>query len=182
MQISRTDRARTRLRWPSFEIDTRRRLVEVAEMAPVPRPRITVRWQQPVPLGAAATLAGAYKLRPRGSSNAEGGEFEVTDESSELLRRLARDPLVADTQNIDRRTWRIVERPEPGPWARVLEAAPILRSRLAPGVFRPENAVPFVYDLFLALPFAAVAVCAVAVLRRNDAPARTTLIGWLRWW
>ena len=171
MEISRIDRDRTRLRWPSFEIDTRRRLVEVAEMAPVPRPRIKVRWQQPVPLGAADTLARAYKLRPRGSSNAEGGEFEATDESPELLRRLAGDPLVADTQNIDRRAWRIIERPDPGPWARAVEAAPILRSRLAPGVFRPENAVPFVYYLFLALPFAAVAVCAVAVLRRNDAPA-----------
>jgi len=170
-EFSRVDRARTQLRRPSFEIDMGRRLVEVTEAAPLPRPRIKVRWQQPVPLGEAERFARSYKLRPRGSASGDGGEFEVTDESPETLRRLAADPVVADTQNIDRRAWRIVERPEPDAWTRAATALPLLRTRLAPGLLRPENAVPFIYYLFLALPFAVAGVCAVAVLRRKDAAA-----------
>jgi hypothetical protein len=171
LEISRIDRDRTRLRRPSFTFDLGRRLIEVADTAPLPRPRIKVRWQQPVPPGASETFAATYKVRPHGSSSGDGGEFELTDESPELLRRLAADPLVADTQNIDRRAWRVVERPEPDAWAKATAALPLLRTRLAPGVFRPENAVPFVYYLFLALPFAAVAACLAAVVRRNDAAA-----------
>jgi len=38
-------------------------------------------------------------------------------------------------------------------------------------VLTPENAVPFVYYLFLALPFATAAVAVAAVLRRHDAAA-----------
>ena len=170
-QISRIDRARTQLRWPRFEFDFRRRLIEVDDAAPLPRPRIAVRWKEPVPLGATETLARAYSLRPRGSSSSIGREFEVTDESPDTLRRLAMDPLVADTQNIDRRLWRIRERPEPGAWFELVQSVPLLRTRLAPGVLRPDNAVPFVYYVFLALPYAAAAVCVAKVLRRRDAAA-----------
>jgi hypothetical protein len=171
-QITSVDRDRTDLRRPTFQFDFRRRLIEVDDAAPLPRPRVKIRWQQPVPLGAAETLARRYGLRPRGSSTADGREFEVTDESPDTLRRLAADPLVADTQNIDRRTWRIRERPEPGAWFELVRTVPLLRTRLAPGVLRPENAVPFIYYLFLALPFAAAAVCVGAVLRDRDAAAR----------
>jgi hypothetical protein len=170
-EFSRVDRARTQLRRPSFGFDLQRRLIEVDAAAPLPRPRIKVRWRQPVPLGAAETLARAYKLRPHGSSSGDGGEFEVTDESPETLRRLAADPLVADTQNIDRRAWRIVERPEPGAWFELVRSVPLLRTRIAPGVLTPENAVPFVYYLFLALPFAVAAASMAAVVRYRDATA-----------
>lgn len=170
-QISSIDRARTRLRWPQFEFDLRRRLIEVDDAAPLPRPRIKVRWKEPVPLGATETLARTYGLRPRESSSSIGREFEVTDESPDTLRRLATDPLVADTQNIDRRAWRIRERPEPGAWFELVQGVPLLRTRFAPGVLRPDNAVPFVYYVFLALPFAAAAVCAGWVLRRRDPAA-----------
>ena len=170
-QISRIDRARTQLRWPQFEFDPRRRLIEIDDAAPLPRPRIAVRWKEPVPLGAAETLARAYRLRPRGSSSGIGREFEVTDESPDTLRRLAMDPLVADTRNIDRRLWRIRERPEPGAWFELVQSVPLLRTRLAPGVLRPDNAVPFVYYVFLALPYVAAAICVGLVLRQRDAAA-----------
>jgi len=171
MEISRVDRNRTQLRRPAFTFDLGRPLIEVVETAPLPPPRIKVRWQQPVPPGARETFASTYKVRPHGSSSGDGGEFELTDESPELLRRLAADPLVADTQNIDRRAWRVVERPEADAWTKATEAVPLLRTRLAPGVLRSENAVPFVYYLFLALPFAAAAACLAAVLRHGDAAA-----------
>jgi hypothetical protein len=171
MQISRVDRGRTQLRWPVFTLDPGRRLIEVEDAAPQPRPRITVRWQQPLPPGAADTFARTYKLRPRGSSSREGREFEVTDESPDLLQRLAADPLVADTQNIDRSEWRIRERPAPDAWLELVRSMPALRTRVLPGVLRPENAVPFVYYVFLALPYIAAALCVSRVVRRGDAAA-----------
>ena len=98
-----------------------------------------------------------------------GAEFSRVDRDRTQLRRPPFDidwraPLVT------------VDAPAPPPrrpglWDDVQRAVPALRARLAPGILRRANAVPFIYYLWLAIPPIAAATLAAGVLRRRDAPA-----------
>jgi len=168
-EFSRIDRDRTALRWPSFDFDPGAKAFEFGAPPVEARARVKVRWREPGPsLGDVETFVKAHDLRPHGSTGKEGAEFEVRDDSPDVLRALALDPLVADTQNIDRTRWTIRERPALGTWDRLRRDVPLLRVHLAPGLLRAVNAVPFVYYVWLALPWVAVAVAALAIRRHRD--------------
>ena len=171
LEFSRVDSSRTELRWPRFTVDVHAPFLETAPPPPEPRPRVKVRWRRPAPSTAEqASFARLHQLTVHEHA-AEGAEFDVIDESPDSLRRMVADPLVADTQNIDRAAWRVTERPAMSRWARARRAMPILRTRVMPGVLAPENAAPFVYYLFLALPIAMAFVSVGGVRGRTDAGA-----------
>lgn len=161
-EFSRVDRARTQLRWPVFTWDHEAPLLTVTPAPVAPPPRIKVRWQPPAPGADAVTaFAERHNLRLAGTSDDAGAEFVVLDDTPAVLRRIAADPAVADTQNIDRDAWRIVERPALSSWERIVRDVPVLRVELLPGILAARNAAPFVYYLWLVLP---VAVSAAALL------------------
>jgi hypothetical protein len=171
-EFSRVDRDRTRLRPPQLTVDWRAPLVAIEPAGPVPHPRVTVRWRDgAAPDGPAlASFARAHRATLASATSA-GAELEILDPSPDNLQRLATDPLVADTSNIDRAAWRIREAPRVGWWQELVRRTPLLRARVAPGVLTGDNAVVFVYYLWLALPLLAAATAALMVWRYRDAAA-----------
>lgn len=146
---------------PRFVIDPTAPLLALAPPTASPA-RINVRWapgvtdDQRLALEQRYTLTNARRLAddPRGRS----WGYTIEDTSDKNLRRLARDPRVEDTLY------------RPAPKASLLDTLqqtwPLLRLRLAPGLIRPENAAPWLYTLFLALP-----VLTLAALRFGRRPA-----------
>jgi hypothetical protein len=167
--FSRVDRGRTNLRWPRLSLDWNAPLVEVAAPEPRQRPLVKIQWRPPAPSDAVrAEFERRHGLQLRARSGEDGSDYAVLDESPSNLQAIAVDPLVLDTHNIDRAVWHITERPDEGWWAALRRKSSVLRARVAPGLLRADNAAPFVYYVWLAIPAVAALVLATIVWRRRD--------------
>ncbi len=132
------------------------------ERTPPPPPRINVRWRREVTEAARTARAQALGLIDGERQSVDVFNYELRDRSAAALQHIVQDPLVADTQGVDRGTF-VLNDPvllrRPSAFERLTTA--VSQVRVLPGVLRADNAVPFVYWLMLLVPIAALAVAAL---------------------
>jgi hypothetical protein len=140
-----------------FAIDTKQPWVVVD---PPSRPRIFVRWKPGTDADIRAERERQYGL----VDGTDDGSYLLTSDRRDIVEALVYDPLVADTHNIDRATFRPIVSQS---WLqRARNRFPLLRTHLAPGVITPTNALAWLYYLTVLVPVVAL-VMLVAVWRRG---------------
>jgi hypothetical protein len=83
--------------------------------------------------------------------------YVLADTRREAIEALVNDPLVTDTHNIDRDSFRPVASES---WLqRARNRSSLLRARIAPGVLTPANALAWLYYATVLVPLAACSPC-----------------------
>lgn len=162
------------LQWPSFVIVPSKKPLTV-EPDPLPLWRqIHVRWAAGVSAAGRAELEQQYHLGgarflsddPRGRT----WRYELLDTSKSNVSALVEDPRVEDTEGIDRGTYRLTRAPR----------VPFLALLLRPGLLQRDNAIAWLYYLFVGLPVVAVGVLLLKryrpLLRSDRLPFETPKI------
>jgi hypothetical protein len=143
----------------TFGFDTSQPLVT---LAPLEYPFVGIRWAPAVSERDRQQLETRYGLDPvPGRTN----QYRIRNVGRENVTELLLDPLVEDTNGIDRR-WRLVPS---GLFAwsafQVRRYFPPARLRVAPGVIAPRNALPWFTWVTFVLPFAVLATALVRIAR-----------------
>ena len=130
--------------------------------------KVSVRWAAGVGGHRRSDLEARYGLT-QPVRQAEGTwMYEVTGDATDDLRALVNDRAVAGTSGIDPDTFRPVVHHR---WLRELRNnIPLLRMRLAPGVFTEQNALAWLHGVTMLLPIAGLALM-VAGWWRGTMPA-----------
>jgi 4-amino-4-deoxy-L-arabinose transferase-like glycosyltransferase len=104
-----------------------------------------------------ARRLGLSDERPFGTPERRTWQYVLADASRDRIRQLVNDPMVEDTDRIDRSNLVLVH-----PESRLirLQRASVLRLRVAPGAWTVENAQAVFYYLLVLLPFAAALLLA----------------------
>jgi hypothetical protein len=168
LAYGRRETARTRLSMrPRLSIPALASVVD----APPPGSPILVRWASQVDEGARAAAEARYGLsegKLRGAASERTWAYRIDDSSREHLRAVISDPLVEDTDGIDRARLTVPSEPF---WVRAQRAVPLLRVRLLPGAWHVANADAMLYSLFRFLPLVA-ALILLADLRDTSSTSR----------
>ena len=130
----------------------------IKPLPPLKPARVRVRWQEGVTAEVRVGLEQRYHLSATGVREGRTWQYELLDASPSNLAALVIDPRVEDSDNINRRTYRLEEPPEPF-------AVSWQRSWIGWVVLSTENAAAWLYYLFVGLPVMAVVVLAVERLR-----------------
>jgi hypothetical protein len=171
---------------PGFVVDWTAPLVIIQPPAPPPPPesarpaRIKVVWAPDVTPETRAELERRFSLRVVGPDEATPSNgrwsYDLVDTSGSNIRALVTDRRVEDTDNLDRKAYRVPGRERPFSLRVLLQDlqrfVPLPGVQVLPGLIRPANAVPWLYYLLFALPGLALAVLLVVRLRR---PAHAAL-------
>jgi hypothetical protein len=184
IEYSRQEADRSRLgARPAFVADWTAPLLTIQPPPPPPesaRPaRIKVRWAPGVTPEARAELERRFDLRvvgpDEGTRSNDRWWYDLADTSGANIKALVTDRRVADTDNLDRKAYRVPGREGPfslqDQWQDLRRLVPMLRVQVLPGLIRWENAVPWLYYLLYALPGLALAVLLVTRLRRSTQAA-----------
>jgi len=134
------------------------------------QPHIHVRWREGAAAQQRADREQALGLAEPLPISGDVVDYAVSDPSPPHLRAIVQDPLVADTDGIDRRTF-VLNDPYythvPTGWERMV--ASVRNLRVLPGVLHRGNAVAFLYYLMYAVP-----VIACLLLARSREPKPST--------
>jgi hypothetical protein len=171
-ELSRQEARRTTNSTVRFTVDPSQPLLQRLASASPPLPRIAVRW--------VATLSPAMRRRaeaelqlltPLPRSDALNWSYALDNTSRAHLASIVSDPRVADTDGVDRARFVLTTPPPPPPgWT-----AEVARWRIAPGVFRSENASSWLYEIAWGVVFCA-SLCALRPSMYNAmATAEVTL-------
>jgi hypothetical protein len=148
-----TERTRLSIR-PRIAITS---LAGVVELPP-PGNAILIRWAPQVDDAArvaAEARHGLLEAKLRGIAAERTWAYRISDSSTDNLRGLISDPLVEDTDGIDRAELTV---PSEALWIRVQRAVPLLRVRLLPGSWNVANADAVLYNVFRLLPLVAALI------------------------
>jgi len=160
----RRETARTRLSIrPRLSIPA---LASIVELPPAGA-SILVRWApqaDDVARVSAESRHGLSEGELRGTAAERTWAYRISDFSKDHLRGLLSDPLVEDTDGIDRAQLTVPSEPL---WLRAQRALPLLRVRLLPGAWNVTNADAVLYSLFRFLPLVA-GIILVANLRQSS--------------
>ena len=141
IELSRAEAARTTNTRFQFSIDTSQPLLHHVERAEI-KPRFAVRW--------ASTLTPEMRRRaeqelqlsdPIVRADESNWSYTSSNVSAAHLAAIVHDPRVGDTDGIDRSRF-VLTTPPPPPEGWI---GSLLRWRVAPGIFRLENATPWLY-------------------------------------
>lgn len=165
LEVSRQEANRTRTEPVVPSIDLNQPLLERAEL-PRTAPRIGVVWGENVTPATQEARERVHGLTRRTQGSERHWAYDATDSSPERLAALVRDPLVAGTDGIDRVRFTILRPTEEPRWVRWQRRVPILRWRLAPGVLREANAVPWLYVMAWAIVLGPMVIALVPFWRR----------------
>ena len=167
----RRETARTRLSIrPRLVIPA---LVSVADVPP-PGSSILIRWAPQVDDKAridAESRHGLLEGSLRGQPADRTWAYRILDSSTGHLRGLLSDPLVEDTDGIDRAELTVPSEPL---WVRAQRALPLLRVRFLPGTWNVSNADAFLYGLFRFLPLVAGFIL-IGTLRQPSSASRVEI-------
>ncbi len=133
--------------------------------------KVSVRWVA----GRRRDLEAHYGLT-QPVQQAEGTwMYEVSGEAAGGLQALVNDRAVAGTSGIDPDTFRPVVHHR---WLRELRnSVPVLRMRLAPGVFTEQNALGWLHGVTMLLPIVGLALMAAGWWRGTMPPATMAALG-----
>ena len=129
-------------------------LAGVVEMPP-PGSAILIRWAPQVDDAARGAAEARHRLvegKLRGIPTERTWAYRISDSSRDNLRGLISDPIVEDTDGIDRAELTVPSEPL---WIRAQRAVPLLRVRLLPGSWNVANADAVLYNVFRLLPLVA---------------------------
>jgi len=157
LQLSRQEAARTTSSRVRFVIDPSQPLLRHLDAGGPPAPRINVRWVPSLtPELRRRAEADLRLLDPFPRTDATNWSYALDDTSRTHLGRIVADPRVRDTDGIDRGRFFLTTPPPPPPgWT-----AELRRWQIAPGIFRSENALPWLYVVAWVVVFYA-AFCAL---------------------
>jgi hypothetical protein len=157
LELSRQEAARTTSSRVRFVVDPSQPLLQHLSADSPPPPRINVRWSAALtPELRRRAEADLRLLDPYPRTDPSDWSYALEDTSRTHLGVIVGDPRVRDTDGIDRARFVLTSPPPPPPgWT-----AELLRWRIAPGVFRSENALPWLYVVAWAVVFYA-AFCAL---------------------
>jgi hypothetical protein len=155
--LSRQEAGRTTSSRVRFVVDPSRPLLQHLDADRPPAPRINVRWIRsltPELRRRAETDLGLLDPFPR--TDASNWSYALDDTSRTHLGIIVGDPRVLDTDGIDRTQFVLTTPPPPAPgWT-----AELRQWRIAPGLFRSENALAWLYVVAWGVVFFA-AFCAL---------------------
>jgi hypothetical protein len=141
-ELSRQEAARTSNAGVRFIVDPSRPLLQHLAAAGPPPPRIAVRWAPSLtPELRRRAEAELGLLDPVLRTDASNWSYALDDTSRTHLGIIVGDSRVLDTDGIDRGQF-VLTTPAPPPPRLTAE---LLRWRIAPGIFRSENALPWLY-------------------------------------
>ena len=142
LALSRQEADRTTNVRVRFFIDPSQPLVRHLAAPSAPTPRIAVRWVPSLtPELRSRAEAELGLLDPVRRTDASNWSYALDDTSRTHLGIIVGDSRVLDTDGIDRTRF-VLTSPAPPPPAWTAE---LLRWRIAPGIFRSENALPWLY-------------------------------------
>jgi hypothetical protein len=142
LELSRQEAGRTTNTGVRFIIDPSQPLLRHLDAGHPSAPRIAVRWAPALTpelrRRAEAELGLSDPVRRTDASN---WSYALDDTSRTHVGIIVGDPRVRDTDGIDRTRFVLTTPPPPAPgWTAELQ-----RWRVAPGIFRSENALPWLY-------------------------------------
>jgi len=142
LQLSRQEAARTTNSRVRFVVDPSQPLVRHLDADGPPAPRINVRWIASLtPELRRRAEADLSLLDPFPRTDPSNWSYALDDTSRTHLGLIVGDPRVRDTDGVDRGQFVLTSPPPPPPgWT-----AELRRWRIAPGIFRSENALPWLY-------------------------------------
>ena len=142
LELSRQEAARTTNVGVRFIVDPSRPLLEHLAASGPPAPRIAVRWAPSLtPELRRRAEVELGLLDPVRRTDASNWSYALDDTSRTHLGIIVGDSRVLDTDGIDRGQFVLTSPAPPAPgWT-----AQLLRWRIAPGIFRSENALPWLY-------------------------------------
>jgi hypothetical protein len=160
LELSRQEAGRTTSSRVRFVVDPSQPLLQHLAAEGPPAPRINVRWIESLtPELRRRAEADLRLLDPVPRTDAFNWSYALDDTSRTHLGIIVGDPRVRDTDGIDRGQSVLTSPPPPAPgWT-----AELLRWRIAPGIFRSENALPWLYVVAWGVVFYA-AFCALRPL------------------
>jgi hypothetical protein len=142
-----------RVNWMPFEFN---REVPFIMRVPPSGPRVNIRWTADVSDDARRGLEQTHELLSPQHIEESTWSYVLPHEDREYLAKLIDDPKVADTHGLDR-AGRTLEAPTPG-YIRLQHDWPIIRTRIAAGLFNNANALAWFYYVALLLPLIAAAM------------------------
>ena len=156
-------------KWPIRRVSDVIRLDGPEEFAPV----VGLRWTDESSTEARAAVLAKYGLTPVSDDGPQVQVVRLSDQSAGAVRALINEPIVADTNGIDRSQSKLPWATYP-PWQRLRFSHSWLRIRLFTGVNEHGNAGEAVAALFYTLPLIVI-VAAVPWLHRYLRPRATPL-------
>lgn len=147
-------------RWPVRHVSDVIRLDGAEEFAPV----VGVRWTDDSSTEARAAVLTKYGLTAVSGDGPQVQNVRMSDDSAATIRGLINEPIVADTNGIDRGQSKLPSSTYPL-WQRLRFSQWWLRFRLFTGVDEHTNAGEAVAALFYGLPF--VVILGIPWLRRR---------------
>ena len=144
LELSRQEAGRTTDSTVRFTIDPSQPLLQHLDSGRPPLPRIAVRWIRTLtPEMRARAETDLQLLDPVRRTDASNWSYALDNTSRTHLGAIVSDPRVLDTDGVDRTQFVVTTPPPPPPgWT-----AELARWRLAPGVFRAENASSWLYEM-----------------------------------
>ncbi|MBA2449315.1 MAG: hypothetical protein H0V51_14945 [Chloroflexi bacterium] len=130
-------------------------------LEPSSPPRVNVRWKEGLSADARARLEERHKLTAARSLGGRTWEYELGDSSPTNLRAVVNDPGVEDTHNINRAT----SRTDGSSLQGILDS---WQRRIGLEILQKENAIAWLYYLFVSLPIMAVGVLLVSRVRARS--------------
>jgi hypothetical protein len=157
LELSRQEAGRTTSSRVRFIVDPSQPLLQHLDANGPPAPRINIRWIASLtPELRRRAEADLRLLDPLPRTGASNWTYALDDTSRTHLGIIVGDPRVLDTDGIDRSQFVLTSPAPPAPgWT-----AELLRWRIAPGIFRSENALPWLYVVAWGVVFYA-AFCAL---------------------
>ncbi len=154
-------------KWPIRRVSDVIRLDGPEEFAPV----VGLRWTDDSSTEARAAVLAKYDLTPVSDDGPQVQVVRVSDQSASVVRALISEPIVADTNGIDRGQSKLSWSTYPV-WQRLRFSHWWLRLRLFTGVNEHENAGEAAAALFYTLPLIVI-VTAIPWLHRYLRPRAT---------
>ena len=131
------------------------RSVPLIVVDPPAERRISVRWKAGLDPTMRAELERKYRLSgPIADKSANTWNYVADDESTTTIRALVNDPVVEDTNGIDRGAAQLAVRELWYEWLQ--RRIGLLRTHILPGLFSPANALPVFYYVTVAIPLLGV--------------------------
>ena len=145
--------ARFRINWMPVTLD---RAAPLLMVAPPAERRANVRWVSSLDDDARRQLERRHGLTSPEHIEDSTWSYGLTQEDRAGIGALIDEPAVADTHGIDRATRELsVKEPR---YLRMQRQFPLLRIRVAPGLFSGGNALAWFYYFTLVVPFAGLAL------------------------
>ena len=142
---------------------------------PPSHPRVSVRWMPGMSDEQRQERETRYALQEGVGDRGGTWSYVLGDTRPETLEALVRDPLAADTHNIDREAFRPIVSET---WIqRMRNRVPPLRLRIAPRVLTPPNALAWLYYATVLVPVVALLVLLAQWRRGTLTPFDGATIG-----